>query len=48
VSVVSCPQDRMLEKIGPTLVCSAITQDQQWQQKLIDAPLCSAKTRIVV
>jgi acyl-CoA reductase-like NAD-dependent aldehyde dehydrogenase len=38
VSVVRCPQEQMLEKIGPTLVCSAITQDQQWQRKLIDAP----------
>ena len=38
VSVVRCPQEQMLEKIGPTLVCSAITQDQQWQRRLIDAP----------
>jgi acyl-CoA reductase-like NAD-dependent aldehyde dehydrogenase len=38
VSVVRCPQEQMLDKIGPTLVCSAITQDQQWQRKLIDAP----------
>jgi acyl-CoA reductase-like NAD-dependent aldehyde dehydrogenase len=38
VSVVRCPQEQMLEKIGPTLVCSAITQDRQWQRKLIDAP----------
>jgi hypothetical protein len=27
----------MLKKIGPTLVCSAITQDSQFQRKLIDA-----------
>jgi len=38
VSVVRCPQEQMLEKIGPTLVCSATTQDAQWQKKLIDAP----------
>ena len=38
VSVVRCPQEQMLEKIGPTLVSSAITRDQQWQKKLIDAP----------
>jgi acyl-CoA reductase-like NAD-dependent aldehyde dehydrogenase len=38
VSVVSCPQEQMLEKIGPTLVSSAITQDRQWQRQLIDAP----------
>ena len=38
VSVVECPQEQMLEKIGQTLVCSAITEDKQWQRKLIDAP----------
>jgi acyl-CoA reductase-like NAD-dependent aldehyde dehydrogenase len=38
VSVVECPQDRMLEKIGPTLVCSAITEDERWKRELIDAP----------
>jgi acyl-CoA reductase-like NAD-dependent aldehyde dehydrogenase len=38
VSVVECPQEEMLEKIGPTLVCSAITEDQRWQRQLIDAP----------
>ena len=37
VSVVKCPQDQMLEKIGGTLVCSAITNDPAWQRKLIDA-----------
>lgn len=37
VSVVQCPQEEMLKKIGPTLVCSAITQDAQFQRKLIDA-----------
>jgi acyl-CoA reductase-like NAD-dependent aldehyde dehydrogenase len=37
VSVVRCPQDQMLSRIGPTLVCSAITGDRQWQRKLIDA-----------
>src|ERR1051325_10035754 len=26
-TVVKCPQEKMLEKIGPTLVCSAITDD---------------------
>jgi hypothetical protein len=38
VSVVECPQEQMLENIGLTLVCSAITQDRQWQRRLIDAP----------
>src|SRR2546425_7605730 len=28
----------MLQKIGSTLVCSAITRDKEWQRKLIDAP----------
>jgi acyl-CoA reductase-like NAD-dependent aldehyde dehydrogenase len=37
VTVVECPQEQMLEKIGQTLVCSAITEDKQWQRKLIDA-----------
>jgi hypothetical protein len=38
VSVVECPQEEMLKKIGPTLVGTAITNDTQWQRKLIDAP----------
>ena len=37
-SVVRCPQEMMLQKIGSTLVCSAITNDKQWQRQLIDAP----------
>ena len=36
-TVVECPQDQMLEKIGPTLVCSAITNDKKWQQQLMNA-----------
>ncbi len=36
-TVVKCPQDKMLEKIGPTLVCSAITDDAKLQRSLIDA-----------
>jgi len=27
----------MLEKIGPTLVCSAITGDRRWERELMDA-----------
>ncbi|MBI3678960.1 MAG: aldehyde dehydrogenase [Acidobacteria bacterium] len=38
VSVVRCPQEEMLKKIGPTLVCSVITGEAQFQRKLIDAP----------
>ena len=37
-SVVRCPQEQMLGRIGSTLVCSAITQEKDWQRKLIDAP----------
>src|SRR5262249_36996151 len=37
VTVVQCPQDKMLDSIGPTLVCSAITGDKKFQRALIDA-----------
>jgi hypothetical protein len=37
VSVVKCPQEEMLTRMGPTLVCSAITGDAQFQRKLLDA-----------
>jgi acyl-CoA reductase-like NAD-dependent aldehyde dehydrogenase len=37
VTVVECPQDQMLEKIGPTLVASAITDDKKWQRQLMEA-----------
>ena len=37
VTVVQCPQDKMLEAIGPTLVCSAITEDPKFQRALADA-----------
>lgn len=36
-TVVKCLQDKMLEKIGPTLVCTAITDDKKFQRSLIDA-----------
>ena len=36
-TVVKCPQDKMLEKIGPTLVCTAITEDKAFQRGLVDA-----------
>ena len=36
-SVVECAQDRMIEAIGPTLVCSAITNDPTFRRKLVDA-----------
>src|SRR6185295_16724465 len=37
VTVVECPQDRMIEEIGPTLVGTAITNDSAFQQALTDA-----------
>jgi len=36
-TVVKCPQAKMVESIGPTLVCSAITEDVKFQRQLIDA-----------
>jgi acyl-CoA reductase-like NAD-dependent aldehyde dehydrogenase len=37
VSVVECPQADMLAKIGPTLVCSAVTKNEKFQRDLADA-----------
>jgi len=37
VTVVECPQEKMLDKIGPTLVCTAITADPKFQRLLADA-----------
>jgi hypothetical protein len=36
-AVVECPQEKMIEAIGPTLVCSAITDDAAFQRALTDA-----------
>jgi acyl-CoA reductase-like NAD-dependent aldehyde dehydrogenase len=36
-TVVECPEADMLAKIGPTLVCSAITQNPALQRQLADA-----------
>lgn len=36
VTVVECPQDRMLEAIGPTLVASALTADPAFSRALLD------------
>lgn len=35
-SVVKCPQDQMIARMGSTLVCSAITNDKSFQRRLID------------
>ncbi|MFN0056479.1 MAG: aldehyde dehydrogenase family protein [Planctomycetales bacterium] len=37
VTVVDCPQDKMLSQIGQTLVCSGITHDPKFTQQLLDA-----------
>jgi acyl-CoA reductase-like NAD-dependent aldehyde dehydrogenase len=37
VTVVDCPQERMLEAIGPTLVCTAITCHEPFRRQLLDA-----------
>jgi acyl-CoA reductase-like NAD-dependent aldehyde dehydrogenase len=37
VTVVQCPQEQMIEKIGQTLVASAITNDKAWERQLMDA-----------
>jgi NAD-dependent aldehyde dehydrogenases len=37
VSVVRCPQDEMLNRVGTTLVGTAITRDERFQHRLIDA-----------
>lgn len=36
-TVVECPQEEMIAKIGPTLVCSALTGDIPFQRALSDA-----------
>ena len=36
-SVVECPQEEMIEKMGPTLVCSAITRDESLADALGNA-----------
>ena len=37
VAVVECPEAKMLEAIGPTLVCSALTNNPGLRRRLIDA-----------
>ncbi|MBI4262873.1 MAG: aldehyde dehydrogenase family protein [Acidobacteria bacterium] len=37
VTVVECPQERMIGAIGPTLVCSAITCHEPFRRQLLDA-----------
>jgi len=37
VNVIECPQEKMLEKIGPTLVGTGITEDAQFRRALLDS-----------
>ena len=37
VTVVECPQDKMVESIGSTLVATALTKDEAFQRVLLDA-----------
>jgi acyl-CoA reductase-like NAD-dependent aldehyde dehydrogenase len=36
-TVVECPESKMLDAIGPTLVCTAITCNERFRHKLLDA-----------
>ena len=38
VSVVECPEEEMLSRIGPTLVCTGITDSPQLQARLVACP----------
>jgi acyl-CoA reductase-like NAD-dependent aldehyde dehydrogenase len=37
VTVVECPESKMIETIGPTLVCTAITCNESFKRRLLDA-----------
>ena len=37
-SVVEVPQEELLDSIGPSLVVSAITEDERFIRKLLDSP----------
>jgi acyl-CoA reductase-like NAD-dependent aldehyde dehydrogenase len=37
VTVVECPQSKMIDAIGPTLVCTAITCHEPFRRQLLDA-----------
>jgi acyl-CoA reductase-like NAD-dependent aldehyde dehydrogenase len=37
VTVVECPEAKMIEAIGPTLVCTAITCNEAFKRRLLDA-----------
>jgi len=37
VTVVECPESTMIDAIGPTLVCTAITCNESFKRRLLDA-----------
>ncbi|HET9943586.1 MAG TPA: aldehyde dehydrogenase family protein [Terriglobia bacterium] len=37
VTVVECPESKMIEAVGPTLVCSALTQNEEFRRRLTNA-----------
>ena len=37
VTVVECPDAKMVHAIGPTLVCTALTNNETLRRKLLDA-----------
>jgi hypothetical protein len=37
VTVVECPEAKMIEAVGPTLVCTAITGNESFRQRLTNA-----------
>jgi acyl-CoA reductase-like NAD-dependent aldehyde dehydrogenase len=37
VSVVECPEAKMIHAMGPTLVCTAVTQNEGFRRQLLDA-----------
>jgi acyl-CoA reductase-like NAD-dependent aldehyde dehydrogenase len=37
-SVIECPQREMLDRIGPSLVVTAVTGDREWIDDLFDSP----------
>jgi acyl-CoA reductase-like NAD-dependent aldehyde dehydrogenase len=37
VTVVQCPEAKMIDAMGPTLVCTALTSNEAWRRRLLDA-----------
>jgi hypothetical protein len=37
VTVVECPEARLIDQIGPTLVCTGLTGNPALRQRLLDA-----------